>query len=68
MDIKVDDEVTKLKTQVKELHDALDACLPLAAAWAGYWSAGGYGMQGKVHPTHQEILDKAKAALKETNG
>ena len=61
-------DVIKLSIQVKELHDALDACLPLAEAWARYYSSDGFGYQGKFNPTHQEILDKAKAALKETNG
>lgn len=64
MDLLADN--SRLKEQVRELHDALGACLPLAEAWADYYCADGYGRQGRRAPVHQEILDKGKAALKET--
>src|SRR5688572_7697460 len=47
-----------------QLVAALEECLSLAAGWAGYYStAEAYGQNGVVHPTHQEIIDRAKAAL-----
>jgi len=49
---------------VQELANALSACHSLAHAWAHYYATSpAYGIDGKVHPHHQAILDRALKAL-----
>lgn len=53
----------QLKRKIRALRKSLDECRRLAFSWADTYSE--QLPSGRIHPVHQDILDRAKALLED---